>query len=117
MSSWVNTLPQAAPGTKGSSIHGGDNSIPLSIFPMKARDKYCFAFCGLPARGKTHIASRIARYLEFFHLLPVKIFNVAEYRRTLHGSVSGAAWVSVSESLTSAGSDSSESLSGILGWP
>ncbi len=93
MSSWVNSIPQAAPGTNRNSIHhGGENSIPLSIFPMKARDKYCFAFCGKPARGKTHIASRLARYLEFFHLLPVQIFNVAEYRRTLHGSVSDAAW-------------------------
>jgi len=67
------------------------NSIPLSIFPI-ATDKFCFAFCGMPGRGKTHIARRLARYLEFFWSVPVGIFNVAEYRRRHYGFVRDAEW-------------------------
>ena len=36
---------------------------------------------GLPASGKTFIATRLKNYLEFFHALPVKTFRVADYRR------------------------------------
>jgi hypothetical protein len=71
--------------------HDFDNSIPLSIFPIKL-DKYVFCFCGLPGRGKTHIARRVARYLEFFHALPVRTFNVAEYRRQLCGGLKDSVW-------------------------
>jgi tRNA uridine 5-carbamoylmethylation protein Kti12 len=68
-----------------------ENSIPLSIFPIQA-DRFCFCFCGLPARGKTHIARRLAKYLTFFHAVPVEIFNSAEYRRRLCHSVSDLDW-------------------------
>ena len=36
---------------------------------------------GLPARGKTHMAKRLERYLAFFHGARTKVFNVGEYRR------------------------------------
>jgi len=63
----------------------------LSIFPI-ATDKFCFCFCGLPGRGKTHIANRLKRYLSFFHAMPVEVFNVSEYRRKLYGAVKDAEW-------------------------
>jgi signal recognition particle GTPase len=75
-----NLVPQAAPGASAAVGHTLENSIPLSIFPI-AVDKFCICFCGLPGRGKTHISRRLARYLSFFHAMPVETFNVGEYRR------------------------------------
>ena len=49
-------------------------------------------FTGLPARGKTHISRRLARYLEFFHAIPVELFDVATYRRKICGAINDAAW-------------------------
>ena len=40
---------------------------------------------GLPARGKTYTARRLARYLEYFHDAPTKVFNVGNYRRSKIG--------------------------------
>jgi len=55
-------IPQTAPGAHAAQGHVVENSIPLSIFPI-ATDKFCFVFCGLPGRGKTHIANRLKRYV------------------------------------------------------
>ena len=49
-------------------------------------------FTGLPARGNTHISRRLARYLEFFHAIPVKLFDVATYRRKICGAIKDATW-------------------------
>lgn len=68
-----------------------ENSIPLSIFPISP-NKFVFCFCGLPGRGKTHISRRLGRYLEFFHAVPVRIFNVAEYRQRMCGGLKDAEW-------------------------
>ena len=94
-----------------------ENSIPLSIFPIKA-DQVVFCLCGLPGRGrlkcdsslhpsighkqfihlicihagKTRIARRIAKYLSFFHAMPVQLFNSTEYRRKMCGSVTDEQW-------------------------
>lgn len=87
----LNPIPQTAPGASSALGHTIDNSIPLSIFPI-ATDKFAFCMCGLPGRGKTHISRKIARYLSFFHAIPVKLFNVSEYRRSLCGSVHDAMW-------------------------
>jgi signal recognition particle GTPase len=35
---------------------------------------------GLPARGKTYISRKLARYLNWIGV-PTKVFNVGEYRR------------------------------------
>lgn len=75
-----NPFPQAAPGASAAVGHTVENSIPLSVFPIQA-DKLCLCFCGKPARGKTQISRRVARYLSFFHAMPVEIFSVGEYRR------------------------------------
>ena len=79
-----NTAPQTAPGASAAVGHTIENSIPLSIFPIKL-DKFCIFVCGLPGRGKTGISRRLARYLSFFHAVPVKCFNASEYRRQAFG--------------------------------
>ena len=71
--------------------HTVENSIPLSIFPI-APDKICICFCGLPGRGKTHISRRLGRYLSFFHAMPVEVYNVSEYRRSMCGQLQDAEW-------------------------
>ena len=81
-----NPLPQNAPGAGAAKGHNVGNSIPLSIFPI-AMDKFCICLVGLPGRGKTHIAHRLSRYLEFFHAIPTKLFNFSEHRRNMHGRV------------------------------
>ncbi len=78
-------------GSSAALGHTLANSIPLSIFPI-ALDKFCFCFCGLPGRGKTHIATRLRKYLEFFHAVPVKLVNTANYRRLICGSLKDADW-------------------------
>eukprot|EP01031_Cornospumella_fuschlensis_P040363 gene40363-49189_t len=78
-------------GSQAADGHVLQNCIPLSIFPI-APDKFCFCFCGLPGRGKTHISRRLAQYLSFFHAVPVKVFNVAEYRKRMCGGLKDAEW-------------------------
>ncbi|XP_066980050.1 6-phosphofructo-2-kinase/fructose-2,6-bisphosphatase 1-like isoform X3 [Macrobrachium rosenbergii] len=46
------------------------------------------AMVGLPARGKTYIAMKLARYLNWVGL-PTKVFNVGDYRRQAIGSYKG----------------------------
>eukprot|EP00603_Paraphysomonas_imperforata_P009901 CAMPEP_0114476990 /NCGR_PEP_ID=MMETSP0104-20121206/15084_1 /TAXON_ID=37642 ORGANISM="Paraphysomonas imperforata, Strain PA2" /NCGR_SAMPLE_ID=MMETSP0104 /ASSEMBLY_ACC=CAM_ASM_000202 /LENGTH=544 /DNA_ID=CAMNT_0001651827 /DNA_START=14 /DNA_END=1648 /DNA_ORIENTATION=+ len=75
-----NPFPQSAPGANAVKGHIVDNGIPLSIFPI-SQNKLCLVVCGLPARGKTDISRRLARYLSFFHALEVATFDVAEFRR------------------------------------
>lgn len=86
-----NPLPQNAPGASAATGHTVDNSIPLSIFPISI-DKLCICFCGLPGRGKSHIARRLSRYLSFFHAVPVQVFSAAEIRRNEFGALKDADW-------------------------
>lgn len=96
-----NPDPQAAPGAAAAVGHISiGNSIPLSIFPI-ATDKFCICFCGLPGRGKTHISRRLARYLSFFHAVPVELFNVSEYRRNNCTAFKEAAWFHPGNSVAS----------------
>ncbi|CAL4066837.1 unnamed protein product, partial [Meganyctiphanes norvegica] len=46
------------------------------------------AMVGLPARGKTYIAMKLARYLNWVGL-PTKVFNVGDYRRQAVGAYPG----------------------------
>ncbi|CAG8467704.1 5224_t:CDS:2 [Ambispora gerdemannii] len=44
-----------------------------------------FQMVGLPARGKTYIAQKVCRYLQWLSVT-TKVFNVGNYRRKLHGA-------------------------------
>lgn len=46
----------------------------------------CFVMVGLPARGKTYISKKLARYLNWIGVT-TKVFNVGEFRRELYGTV------------------------------
>mmetsp|Transcript_106382 Transcript_106382/g.308307 ORF Transcript_106382/g.308307 Transcript_106382/m.308307 type:complete len:433 (+) Transcript_106382:421-1719(+) len=84
-----NPMPQKAPGAGRNARPGGaeaDNPVLLDVagdqFSTNA-DKVALIMVGLPARGKTHVSRRLARYLNFFHSISVKVFNVGDYRRKL----------------------------------
>ncbi len=44
-----------------------------------------FAMVGLPARGKTYVARRVARYLSWLGH-PTRVFNIGAYRREKYGA-------------------------------
>ena len=69
-------------------IPEGENATPLEVVggDCTATEKLIIVMCGLPATGKTHIANRIARYINFFLAMETKIFNVGDYRRQLFGA-------------------------------
>lgn len=48
------------------------------------RSKVVFVMVGLPARGKSYTANKIARYLKWIGL-STKVFNVGQYRRARVG--------------------------------
>lgn len=56
--------------------------------PVIVRPNFLFIL----GRGKTHIARRLGRYLDFFHAIPVKVLHVADYRRRLCGAMPDADW-------------------------
>jgi tRNA uridine 5-carbamoylmethylation protein Kti12 len=78
-------------GSSAATGHHLENSIPLSIFPIRS-DKLCFIFCGLPGRGKTHIARRLKKYISFFHAVPVELYSTADYRRKTGHCIIDAEW-------------------------
>jgi len=64
----------------------GENATPLEVIGASASDKLVIIMVGLPGTGKTHIAKRICRFVDFFHDIPSQIFNTSEYRRKLFGA-------------------------------
>ena len=88
-----NPVPQLPPGASSPR----DNPVLLDVAPNTNKyrtpsDKLVLILVGLPARGKTFIARKICRYLEFFHAASVRVFNIGNYRRELHGPHHDAAW-------------------------
>jgi len=53
---------------------------PHASFNTKS-DKIVCVMVGLPARGKSYIAKRLAQYIQFFYGAPTRVFNVGDYRR------------------------------------
>eukprot|EP00178_Gracilaria_changii_P005689 TRINITY_DN194_c0_g1_i1.p1 TRINITY_DN194_c0_g1~~TRINITY_DN194_c0_g1_i1.p1 ORF type:complete len:504 (+),score=69.45 TRINITY_DN194_c0_g1_i1:11128-12639(+) len=54
-----------------------------------ATKKLCIVMVGLPARGKTHIARCLERYLNWLGF-PAAVFNVGNYRRMILGATQSA---------------------------
>lgn len=68
-------------------------SAPL-VPPLPSQDNKQFlivGMVGLPARGKSYIAKKIARYLQWLGYQS-KIFNLGQYRRKLVGADTPAAF-------------------------
>lgn len=53
--------------------------------PQILQSKLCIVTVGLPARGKTYIAMKLARYLRWTGI-NTKVFNVGNYRRSMYGA-------------------------------
>ena len=60
------------------------NPVLLDSVPA-SRDRLVIAMVGLPGRGKTFVARRIANYLSFFHGVAVENLNVADVLRSITG--------------------------------
>jgi len=56
----------------------------MEIFP---KNKIVVGIVGLPGRGKTYIAKKIARYINWIGFKS-EVFNTCQYRRDLHGEKS-----------------------------
>lgn len=84
-----NPLPHQAPT---GSHTAADNPVLLNVASGTTEDKIVIVMVGLPARGKSYIGQKIARYLTFFHGVPVRIFNVGNYRRKVAGNFKSAAF-------------------------
>ena len=56
------------------------------VIPKKNSSAVPHVICmvGLPARGKTYISKKLARYLNWIGVT-TKVFNVGEYRRQTEG--------------------------------
>ncbi len=57
----------------------------------QAYGKMACVMVGLPARGKTYIAQKLARYLNWLGV-STRVFNVGDYRRRLCGAAVGASF-------------------------
>lgn len=58
---------------------------------LAERDPLVLVMVGLPARGKTYLARKVARYLNWLGR-PARVFNVGNYRRERLGSTQPAAF-------------------------
>ena len=67
-------------GAEYLSTHGDDRrkSSGARKGPMEVKHLICMV--GLPARGKTYIAKKLSRYLNWIGI-NTSVFNVGEYRR------------------------------------
>ncbi|KAJ3032642.1 Fructose-2,6-bisphosphatase [Rhizophlyctis rosea] len=78
------TLPEYAQSTTSSSSTTSTTPVqqPANITPMP---KLACVMVGLPARGKTYVGRKVARYLAWLGH-KAKIFNVGNYRRDAVGA-------------------------------
>jgi len=73
----------ATPGKKDVLL--GDRRGRRIDYSSLYMDKLVFVMVGLPARGKTYIARKICRYINWLGL-PTRLFNVGSYRRAKLGA-------------------------------
>ena len=52
---------------------------------MDQNESMILVMVGLPARGKSYLAKKMARYLNWFGINS-KVFNIGIYRRSIHGA-------------------------------
>ena len=79
----------SSPPTRSTSSSSVHNEYPQEYADPDryyCDESYCFAMVGLPGTGKTFVAQRMARWLEFFHDCNVKLFNLGNKRREMHGA-------------------------------
>ena len=90
-------VPRTMSGLSLARDAGSDNPTPQLVPPPTHAvsgtigEKHVLVMVGLPARGKTHMAKRLERYLAFFHGARTKVFNVGEYRRKAENNAKAAA--------------------------
>jgi len=75
---------------KGTSMPSSANVVVDNPYPQAwghttsfatRSDKLVCVMVGLPARGKSYIARRLAQYLSFFYSTPCRVFDVVTYSR------------------------------------
>lgn len=74
----------AMPADISEYLNGDDAALGPSDPPTFATKKLCIVMVGLPARGKTHIARCLERYLNWLGFRAA-VFNVGSYRRMILG--------------------------------
>lgn len=83
-SDWSAFVDAEATGAElDSADTEGEASIPQNV-PIFHTKKLCIVMVGLPARGKTHIARCLERYLNWLGFTTA-VFNVGNYRRMILG--------------------------------
>lgn len=63
----------------------------MNVRTLATNDPLVLVMVGLPARGKTFIARKVARYLNWLSR-PARVFNVGNYRRRILGSTQPASF-------------------------
>jgi shikimate kinase len=56
----------------------------MKLIIMDQNENLILVMVGLPARGKSYLAKKMARYLNWFGVKS-KVFNVGMYRRSIFG--------------------------------
>lgn len=59
-------------------------AVDTSGYASRSGEKYIFVFVGLPARGKSYLSRKLAKYLDWMGF-DSKVFSIGLYRRTLIG--------------------------------
>ena len=62
-----------------------NRSLYPAACPPIVRTPTCIVMVGLPARGKTYVSRKLARYLNWIGV-STKVFNLGEYRRQMAGA-------------------------------
>ncbi|MEZ4238836.1 MAG: 6-phosphofructo-2-kinase/fructose-2,6-bisphosphatase [Myxococcota bacterium] len=72
-------------------MHGTIQAYTALVRTLASDDSLVLVMVGLPARGKTYLARKTARYLNWLGR-PARVFNVGNYRRSRLGSAQPASF-------------------------